>query len=80
MPAVAMREPPPVDPAVEKNGGAGGGGNDGLDNLGLDPLLIALLKKIPPSGEWPAAQRVRWFLTLAMNVSQIYDKTISRWK
>jgi hypothetical protein len=36
-------------------------------------LLIALLKKIPTSGEWPAAQRVRWFKTFAMNVSQIYD-------
>ncbi|WP_426419219.1 hypothetical protein [Bradyrhizobium genosp. A] len=36
-------------------------------------MLIALLKKIPTSGEWPAAQRVRWFRTFAMNVSQIYD-------
>jgi hypothetical protein len=74
MPAVAMRESPSVDPAGEKNGGGGGGGgNDGLGDLGLDPLLIALLKKIPTSGEWPAAQRVRWFRTFAMNVSQIYD-------
>jgi hypothetical protein len=24
-------------------------------------------------GDWPAAQRVRWFRTFAMNVSQIYD-------
>jgi hypothetical protein len=48
-----------------------GGGNDGLD---LDPLLIALLKKIPsPEKGWPAPQRVRWFRTFAMNVSQIYD-------
>jgi hypothetical protein len=53
--------------------GGGGGGGDGLDTLGLDPLLIALLKKIPASGDWPAAQRVRWFRTFAMNVSQIYD-------
>jgi hypothetical protein len=35
--------------------------------------LIALLKNIPTSGEWPAARRVRWFRTFAMNVSQIYD-------
>lgn len=46
----------------------------GLGDLGLDPLLIALLKKIPTSGEWPAAQRLRWFRTFAMNVSQIYDE------
>jgi hypothetical protein len=32
------------------------------------------LKKTPTSGEWPAAQPVRWFRTLAMNVSQIYDE------
>ncbi|MGO9359267.1 MAG: hypothetical protein ACLP1D_16645 [Xanthobacteraceae bacterium] len=34
---------------------------------------MALLKKIPTSGEWPASQRLRWFRTFAMNVSQIYD-------
>jgi hypothetical protein len=36
--------------------------------------LVALLKKIPEAEKgWPAAQRVRWFRTFAMNVSQIYD-------
>jgi hypothetical protein len=42
--------------------------------LSLDPLLMALLKKIPSSSDgWPKEQRVRWFRTFAMNVSQIYD-------
>ena len=51
----------------------GGDGSDGT-GFGLDPLLIALLKKIPPVGsDWPGPQRVRWFRTFAMNVSQIYD-------
>jgi hypothetical protein len=37
-------------------------------------LLIALLKKIPsPEKGWPGPNRVRWFRTFAMNVSQIYD-------
>ncbi|MDE5452249.1 hypothetical protein GWE18_05065 [Bradyrhizobium sp. CSA112] len=50
------------------------GGDGGGDNLNLDPLLLALLKKIPPVDKgWPAPQRVRWFRTFAMNVSQIYD-------
>jgi hypothetical protein len=32
------------------------------------------LKKIPTADKgWPAANRVRWFRTFAMNVSQIYD-------
>jgi hypothetical protein len=31
------------------------------------------LKKIPSTEKgWPGAQRVRWFRTFAMNVSQIY--------
>jgi hypothetical protein len=33
-----------------------------------------LLGKIPAVDEgWPAARRVRWFRTFAMNVSQIHD-------
>lgn len=66
----------PVDdgPAITGNqnnlGGSGGGG----DGLALDPLLVELLKKIPPTGDkWPGPQRARWFRTFAMNVSQIYD-------
>jgi len=53
------------------SGGGGGGGNVTLD---LDPLLIALLQKIPPQGQaWPRERRVRWFRTFAMNVSEVYD-------
>lgn len=75
MPAVATgREPPPPPPARE-GGGDGDGGNGGEVQLDLDPLLIELLKKIPPAEMgWPAPQRLRWFKTFAMNVSQIYDE------
>jgi hypothetical protein len=68
------------DTAGEANNGGGGGvgggtGGGGDDDLHLDPLLLALLKKIPEAGkDWPAAQRLRWFRTFAMNVSQIYDE------
>lgn len=71
MPAVVV--PPPKPPEdKERTGGGGGGGSDiGLD---LDPLLIALLRKIPNQGEqWPREKRLRWFKTFAMNVSQVYD-------
>jgi hypothetical protein len=65
----------------ENNNGGGGGGGTGSGSgegsgteLDLDALLIALLKKIPsPDKGWPAANRLRWFRTFAMNVSQIYD-------
>lgn len=76
MPAVALREKAPEssDEKDKSNGRRAGNGADNcLDEMGLDPLLVALLKKIPTSGEWPAQQRLRWFRTFAMNVSQIYD-------
>jgi hypothetical protein len=58
------------DRAKNLSGGDGGGSTD----LNLDPLLIALLRKIPDTEKgWPASQRMRWFRTFAMNVSQIYD-------
>lgn len=71
-PGIAHRDetPPPPPPDPDRGGGGGGGAGE----LGLDPLLIALLKKVPsPDKGWPAAARVRWFRTFAMNVSQIYD-------
>lgn len=60
--------------ADEKPPSGGGGGGEGNDGLNLDPLLIELLRKIPPKDKgWPGEQRARWFRTFAMNVSQIYD-------
>lgn len=54
--------------------GGGGSGDGGVEGINLDPLLMALLQKIPPSDEpWPAEKRLRWFKTFAMNVSQVYD-------
>jgi hypothetical protein len=73
-PGIAQRDEAPapqVQPDTDRGGGSGGGGADGLD---LDPLLIALLKKVPSTEKsWPGPARVRWFRTFAMNVSQIYD-------
>ena len=61
----------PAATASELPNGGGDGNGGGLN---LDPLLVALLEKIPPVGDqWPKGQRVRWFRTFAMNVSQIYD-------
>lgn len=80
MPGFTPQDGPSGEAVVEPNGSGGpggsvgGSGGDGTDSLGLDPLLIALLKKIPtPDKGWPGPNRVRWFRTFAMNVSQIYD-------
>jgi hypothetical protein len=75
LPAVVVPPPPPLGDDKNRGGGSGGGGAGGGEvDLDLDPLLIALLQKIPPQGEpWPKDRRVRWFRTFAMNVSQVYD-------
>lgn len=69
MPAVVVK------PAVAEDKSKSGNGNGPTDgDLHLDPLLMALLRKIPQSGtSWPAENRLRWFRTFAMNVSQVYD-------
>lgn len=68
--------PKPDAPPEKQFGGGpgGGGGGGGGAGLNLDPLLLALLQKIPSKEEgWPAAKRVRWFRAFAMNVSQVFD-------
>lgn len=75
MPAVAVfpTAPPPA-PAAEPEAAKGQGGGISAADLDLDPLLIALLQKIPSKGQaWPRERRVRWFRTFAMNVSEVYD-------
>ena len=67
---------PPEAPPIETSSkvGGGGGDGDGGTTLDLDPLLMALLHKIPAKNDgWSASKRVRWFRTFAMNVSQVYD-------
>lgn len=74
MPAVVVTAAPAG--AVQGNGkdGSGGNGGGGGDGIDLDPLILALLHKIPGRNEeWPAEKRLRWFRTFAMNVSQVYD-------
>src|SRR5437764_1405187 len=66
MPAVVTKDEKTPDEHKRKNGDGG----DGRDRTGLnlDPLLVALLNKIPEQGqEWPAEKRLRWFKTFAMN-------------
>ena len=66
--------PTPEQLTETHNEKKGGGGDDG-DWPVLDPLLKALLWKIPPvTAGWPAEPRARWFRTFAMNVSQIFDE------
>lgn len=67
-----MKVVKPATPDQEKAKVSGNSnGNDGLD---LDPLIMALLRKMPKvESGWQADNRIRWFRTFAMNVSQVYD-------
>jgi hypothetical protein len=73
MPAVVVL--PPQSAVAEKTEKSGvESTTEGKAVLDLDPLLLALLQKIPKRGEaWPVEKRLRWFRTFAMNVSQVYD-------
>lgn len=75
------RIPAPNQNELSKSDGDGKGGDRGDgdsrsgESLNLDPLILALLQKIPHKGElWQADKRLRWFKTFAMNVSQVYDE------
>jgi hypothetical protein len=75
MPGYAPSDGQSVRAAEKPGGGGHGDGGDGEGaKLDLDPLLMALLQKIPSKQEGcSAARRVRRFRMFAMNVSQIYD-------
>lgn len=70
--APPAQQPPSANQT--NNSGGNGGSRSGEIGLDLDPLLLALLQKIPSQKQsWPADKRLRWFRTFAMNVSQVYD-------
>jgi hypothetical protein len=75
MPAVKGDQVGKGNEGNDGSGGTGGGSGSGNGgDLDLDPLLMALLRKIPKADAgWPKEQRIRWFKTFAMNVSQVYD-------
>lgn len=61
-------------PVVGGGGGkppSGGGGGEPLSQL--DPLIVALLQKMPTGKSWPLSDRAKWLRALAMNLSFVYE-------
>ena len=56
-------------PQLIQRGGAGGGDD------GLDPLIAALIQKLPETGEkWGSADRVTWLQMIAMAFQMAYGR------
>jgi hypothetical protein len=69
MPATAAREQVREDerPREEDSTGGGGGGPN-------DPLIKALIQKLPTKGTWAADERVTWFKMMAMAFQMTYGQ------
>lgn len=57
-------------PTVGKGSGGSGGGEFPPQ---LDPLIVALLHKMPTGKSWPLPDRAKWLRALAMNLSFVYE-------
>lgn len=67
MPGVAGGAPRKDDDRKPGGGGDGGGGVD-------DPLISALIQKLPKSGPWSADERVNWLKLLTMAFQMTYGQ------
>jgi hypothetical protein len=70
----ALETESPVDQEQSERDHGAPGILAGWDGPELDPLILALLRKIPePTEPWSLASRARWLRTFAMNLTQIYQ-------
>lgn len=72
-PGVPARGPQP-DPEGGSNSRGGGPGSDG-GNGPSDPLIAALIQKLPTKGPWSADERVMWLQMVAMAFQMAYGQT-----
>lgn len=73
-PGVTPGAPTPTpEPERKKNGGGGGSGGDD----GRDPLIAALIQKLPKDSDpkpWPVEERVTWLRMTAMAFQMAYGQ------
>jgi hypothetical protein len=55
-----------------KTGGGGGGTGAGSGGGPNDPLIAALIQKLPSGGSWPVDDRVNWLKMLVMGFQVAY--------
>ena len=75
LPGVAKGSSPTPAPTpgkkVENESSIGGGSGDG-GNGPSDPLISALIQKLPKAGPWPSDDRVMWLQMVAMAFQMAY--------
>ena len=75
---IPVQAPPPAQeprevPTFASGNGGNGGSGGGEPPPHLDPLIVALLNKMPTGKSWPLPGRVKWLRALAMNLSFVYE-------
>jgi hypothetical protein len=63
-------------PPAEEKGGVGNGGGVAADAPTQDPLIAALIQKLPKSGPWDAASRIAWLNLMNMAFQLSYGPAV----
>ena len=61
-----------VDGKGASNAGSGRGAGDGGNGGQNDPLIKALIQKLPSGGSWPTDDRINWLKMLVMGFQVAY--------
>lgn len=60
--------------SIDNGGGKFGanGGDDGGEGGASDPLIQAVIQKLPSKGPWPLDDRIKWLKVLSMAFDIVY--------
>jgi hypothetical protein len=70
MPGFVQRGEKVSEPEKKDGGGGGNGGNGG----DIDPVIAALIDKLPKKGPWPLDDRIMWLQMLSMAIQLAYGQ------
>jgi len=74
MPGFVQRGEKVPEPEKKEGGGGGGSGGGNGGNGGIDPVVAALIDKLPKKGPWSLDERVMWLQMLSMAFQLAYGQ------
>jgi hypothetical protein len=74
MPGVVLRSDKAPEPDKTKEGTEGGGAGNGGNGGQIDPVVKALIDKLPKKAPWPLDERVMWLQMLSMAFQLAYGQ------